>query len=145
MFNVTNMTRKEPSVTVKVPRGKTNYELLDVAKLQNPCYAATYRKTSWGWSVMSICGVAKQPMLGYYWLTRVNGRKPHYGRDGKFRPKELPVCRCFNLTFILRTITATLRLKRKTTLCLFTVPVRKRLSFGTYTLFETLAMYSGKM
>lgn len=88
VFNVTNMTRKEPSVTVKVPRGKTNYELLDVAKLQNPCYAATYRKTSWGRSVMSICGVAKQPMLGYYWLTWVNDRKPHYGRDGKFRPKD---------------------------------------------------------
>ena len=88
VFNVTNMTRTEPMVSVEMPLGKTVYNVLELAKLKNPCYTATYVKLAWGRSLTSIlCGVKKRPMLGYYWLIRVNGRRARYGIDG-LRPKD---------------------------------------------------------
>ena len=87
VLNVTNNTRTEPMVSVEMPLGKTVHNVLELAKLQNPCYAATYVKLAWGRSVTSICGVKKRPLLGYYWLIRVNGRRARYGIDG-LRPKD---------------------------------------------------------
>ena len=74
-------------VTVEMPLGKTVYNVLELAKLQNSCYTATYRKLAWGRSVTSICGVKRRPMLGQYWLIRVNGKRAQYGVDG-LKPKD---------------------------------------------------------
>ena len=74
-------------VSVEMPLGNTVYNLLELAKLQNPCYTAVYQKLSWGRRVIGICGVKRRPMLGYYWLIRVNGRRPQYGVDGLW-PKD---------------------------------------------------------
>jgi hypothetical protein len=87
VFNVTNNTRTEPMESVEMPLGKTVYNVLELAKLQNPCYTATYVKLAWGRSVTSICGVQKRPMLGQFWLIRVNGQRARYGIDG-LRPKD---------------------------------------------------------
>ena len=74
-------------VSVEMPLGKTVYNVLELAKLQNPCYTATYRKLSWARFVTSICGVERRPMLGQCWLIRVNGKRAQYGVDG-LRPKD---------------------------------------------------------
>ena len=87
VFNVTNLTRIEPKVSVQMPLGETVYNLLKLAKLNNSCYTATYWKRSWGRSVTSICGVERKPMLGQYWLIRVNGKRAQYGVDG-LKPKD---------------------------------------------------------
>ena len=72
---------------MNILEGHTVYSVLELAKIKNPCYTATYLKLSWGRSVTSICGVRKRPMLGYYWLIRVNGRRARYGIDG-LKPKD---------------------------------------------------------
>ena len=74
-------------VSVEMPLGKTVYTVLELAKLQNPCYTATYVQFAWGRSVTSICGVKKRPWLGYYWTIHVNDRRARYGIDG-LRPKD---------------------------------------------------------
>lgn len=86
VFNTTN-PRIEPMVSVEMPLGKTAYNALELAKLQNSCYTATYVKLSWGRSITSISDVAKNWKLGYYWLIRVNGRRPGSGVDG-IKPKD---------------------------------------------------------
>ncbi|XP_028395936.1 transcobalamin-2-like [Dendronephthya gigantea] len=86
VFNTTNL-RVEPIVPVEMPLGKTAYDALELAKLQNPCYTATFAKLSWGRSITSICRVAKNWKLGYYWLIWVNGRKALSGVDG-IKPRD---------------------------------------------------------
>ena len=87
VFNVTNMRRTEPPVSVSVPEGTTAYKILGLAGEQNSCYKATYKKYSFGRSVTSICGVATDGSKKYDWLIYVNGKSAQYGVDG-LKPKD---------------------------------------------------------
>ena len=87
VFNVSNLIRTEPAVSVSnIPQGTTAYHILEKAKLQNPCYKATYRKYSFGRSITSICRVAKDGKK-HYWMIYVNGKSAQYGVDG-LKPKN---------------------------------------------------------
>jgi hypothetical protein len=79
---VPNNTRTEPEVTVSVLEGTTAYEILEMAKLQNSCYTATYKKYSWGHSVQSICGVFSDWKKKQYWMIYINEKSSQYGVDG---------------------------------------------------------------
>ncbi|CAB4028535.1 gastric intrinsic factor-like [Paramuricea clavata] len=87
VFNVTDMRRTEPPVSVSVLEGTTAYSILVMAGKQNSCYTATYKKYSFGRSVTSICGVAKDSSKNYYWLIYVNEKSAKYGVDG-LKPKD---------------------------------------------------------
>ena len=81
-FTVTEVNRTEPAVTVHVLKGKTAYDILEMAKLENPCYAATYKKYSFGRSIQSICEVFSDWTKKYYWMIYINGESAQYGVDG---------------------------------------------------------------
>ena len=87
VFDVPNMKRTEPPVSVRVPEGTTAKTILDLAGKQNSCYRATYKKYSFGHSVTSICGVGTDVSKKYYWLIYVNGKSAQYGVDG-LKPKD---------------------------------------------------------
>ena len=83
VFHVTNLTTTIPAVLVSnIFQGTTVYEILEKAKLQNPCYKATYKKYSFGRFVTSICGVASDWKKKHYWMIYVNGKSAQYGVDG---------------------------------------------------------------
>lgn len=81
IFNVTNMTRAEPLVSLNVPEGTSAKTILDLAKTQNSCYTAKYKKYSFGHSVQSICDVASSWSKKQYWMIYLNGKSSQYGVD----------------------------------------------------------------
>ena len=88
VFNVTNFITTIPAVSVSnIFQGTTVYEILEKAKLQNPCYKATYKKYSFGHSITSICCVAKDWKKRQYWSIYVNGKTAQYGVDA-LKPKD---------------------------------------------------------
>ena len=88
VFNVPNLIRTEPAVSVSdIPQGTTAYDILEKAKLQNPCYKATYKKYSFGRFVTSICRVASNWKKKHYWMIYINGKSAQYGVDG-LKPKD---------------------------------------------------------
>ena len=82
VFNVTNLTRTEPAVTVTVLQGATAFNVLELAKLKNRCYTATYKKYSFGRSVQGICDVFSDWKKKQYWMINLNGKSAKYGVDG---------------------------------------------------------------
>ena len=84
---MTNLITTIPAVSVYVSQGTAVYEILEKAKLQNPCYTATYKKYSFGRSITSICCVAKDWKKKHYWMIYVNGKSAQYGVDG-LKPKD---------------------------------------------------------
>ena len=88
VFNVTNLITTVPAVSVSnILQGTTVYEILEKARVKNPCYKATYTKRSFGRSIKSICCVAKDWEKKQYWLIYVNGKIAQYGVDG-LKPKD---------------------------------------------------------
>ena len=87
VFNVPNLIRTEPAVSVNIPQGTTAYVILENAKLQNVCYTATYRKYSFGRTITSICRVAKDWKKKHYWMIYLNGKTAQYGVDA-LKPKD---------------------------------------------------------
>ena len=81
-FNVPNLTRTEPAVTVNVTNGTTAFTVLQLASQQNPCYNATFQQFSFGRSIVSICGVARDTANSYFWLIYINGVSAQVGIDG---------------------------------------------------------------
>ena len=98
------MTRPEPKVTVdNITEGTTAKVILDKAmlaivknpnnKCNNTCNnkckkpAVEYKKYSFGHSITSICGVAKDWKKRHYWMIYVNGKTAQYGVDG-LKPKD---------------------------------------------------------
>ena len=79
--------RTEPAVVVTVLEGTTAYSILELAKKQNSCYTAVYKKYSFGRSITSICGVSKNPSASLYWMIYVDGSSAKYGVDG-LKPKD---------------------------------------------------------
>lgn len=72
-----------PAVLVgNILEGTTVYEILEKAKLQNPCYRATYEKRSFGHSITSICCVAREWKKKQYWMIYINGKSAQRGVDG---------------------------------------------------------------
>ena len=109
VFNVTNMTRPEPTVTVdNIKEGTTAKVILDRAMLlikQNPdngCEkfkpAVQYEKYSFGHFITSICGVAKDWKKKHYWMIYVNGKSAQYGVD-ELQPKHGDI-----ITFIYKKV-----------------------------------------
>ena len=68
--------------------GSNAHDLLKVARHKNPCFNFTVQKTSWGHSIVSLCGVKKNPKLKQYWSIRIAedavkpGKSAKYGIDG---------------------------------------------------------------
>ena len=88
VFNDTiKPVRTEPAVVVTVLEGATAYDILELAKTQNSCYTAVYKKYPFGRSVTSICGVSKNPLASLYWMIYVDGSSAKYGVDG-LKPKD---------------------------------------------------------
>ena len=96
VFNVTNMTRPEPTVTVdNIKEGTKAKVILDRAMSvikQNPdndCEepAVEYKRYSFGHSITSICDVASDWKKKHYWMIYVNGKSAQYGVDG-LEPKH---------------------------------------------------------
>ena len=90
------MTRTVPAVPVgNITEGTTAKVILDKAMsviVQNPdidCEepAVEYKKYSFGHSITSICGVAKDWRKRHYWMIYVNGKTAQYGVDG-LKPKD---------------------------------------------------------
>ncbi|XP_028396005.1 transcobalamin-2-like [Dendronephthya gigantea] len=79
--------RTEPEVSVNITEGQTAYNALELAKLQNPCYNATYKQYSFGRSITSICDVSSDGSKSQYWLIDVNGKSAKFGVDG-LKPKD---------------------------------------------------------
>ena len=81
VFNVTNLKRTEPAVSVDVMEGTSAKIILEMAASQNPCYTPTFKKYSFGHSVTSICGVASDRSKSQYWMIYINGKPSKYGVD----------------------------------------------------------------
>ena len=88
VFNVSSLAKTEPEVlSVNIAEGQTAYTVLELAKSQNSCYTATYKKYSFGRSITSICGVSSDWSKKQYWLIDINGKSAKYGVDG-LKPKD---------------------------------------------------------
>ncbi|XP_028400195.1 transcobalamin-2-like [Dendronephthya gigantea] len=87
VFDVPSIARTVPEVSVKLAKGATAYVVLELAKLKNSCYTATYKKYSFGRSVTSICGVSSDWKQKQYWMIAINGKASKYGVDS-IKPKD---------------------------------------------------------
>ena len=100
VFNVTNMTRPEPTETVdNITEGTTAKVILDRAmsvigqNSDNDCKERVkYRKYSFGHFITSICGVGSDWKKKHYWMIYVNGKSAQYGVDG-LKPKDGDIIR----------------------------------------------------
>ena len=100
VFNVTNMTRPEPTETVdNTKEGTTAKVILDRAMsaiVQNPkndCKdSVRYKKYSFGHFITSICGVGSDWKKKHYWMIYVNGKSAQYGVD-RLIPKDGDIIR----------------------------------------------------
>ena len=95
VFNVTNMTRPEPTVTFNnITEGTIAKVILDTAmsvigqNSDNDCEERVkYKKYSFGHFITSICGVGSDWKKKHYWMIYVNGKSAQYGVDG-LKPKD---------------------------------------------------------
>ena len=96
VFNVTNMTRPELTVTVDNIKERTTAKvILDRAmsvigqkNSENDCEERVkYKKYSFGHFITSICSVGSDWKKKHYWMIYVNGKSAQYGVDG-LKPKD---------------------------------------------------------
>ena len=85
-FEVGNISNP-PQQMVNILNGSTAFDALKEASKLDRCYGFTFKWTSWGPSIQSICKVKINHNKKYYWMFYVNNKMASVG-VGSYKPKE---------------------------------------------------------